>query len=407
MARRRLAAPTSSASRLKALILCVGTTFTPAALAWARMVGAKGLQRVYNAPAKAPAGAPQELLIVDPDGYRVCVAAVAPVPGREPVLVDVQDDRLLVRLPDGTDSGELSVRYVATPEYYSAALPSGQPITRVASTCGLNELNIWPWHDCAIGRLCRFCGINSVFRSAGSADLLTAKAVGAHDDPLFTSWLFDLTMAVKTAVTDPIYADVLFPMIISGNLPDPLLDRQADLYATIAREVAPLVAGLSGPEGLVAMTAPPHDLGLLATQRDAGIQTMAINLEAYSPEAFETECPGKHRIGRDRYLAALLRSADVFGHGKAWSNFVLGLEPVAPLLAGCRELAARGVTPGVSVLHFDEGAAIRGKVPPTYDGLISFYQELADIYRTHDLRPYFNSLALRSSLANEAYDDRL
>ncbi len=402
MARRQ-----APAARLKALILSVGVTFTRAALAHARMVHAKGLQRVYNAPANAPADAPQELVLSDTDGYSSCVAAVAPVPGREPVTVDVLDGRVVLRLPGGTDSGEVEIRYVTTPDYYATLLPSGQPITRVVSTCGLNELNIWPWHDCAIGRLCRFCGINSVFRSAGSADTLTARRAGSDDDAPFASWLFDLTMGVKTATADPIYANVLFPMIISGNLPDALLDRQAELYATIAREVAPLVAGQSGPEGLVAMTAPPNDLALLDTQRDAGIRTMAINLEAYTPEAFETECPGKNRIGRARYLAALARSAEVFGAGHAWSNFVLGLEPVGDLLAGCRVLAAQGVTPGASVLHFDEGAAIRGKVPPTYDGLLSFYHELAEIYREHGLRPYFNGQALRSSLANEAYDGRL
>jgi hypothetical protein len=109
----------------------------------------------------------------------------------------------------------------------------------------------------------------------------------------------------------------------------------------------------------------------------------------------------------NRYLAALARSAEVFGAGYAWSNFVLGLEPVDALLDGCRVLSAQGITPGASVLHFDEGAAIRGKVPPTYDGLLAFYHELAGIYRTYGLRPYFTGLALRSSLANEAYDGRL
>ena len=86
MARREL-----TASRLKALILSVGVAFTRAALSHAQMAHTKGLQRVYNAPVKAPAGAPQELVLSDPDGYSSCVAAVAPVPGREPVTVDTRD----------------------------------------------------------------------------------------------------------------------------------------------------------------------------------------------------------------------------------------------------------------------------------------------------------------------------
>ncbi len=120
MARRQ-----APAARLKALILSVGVTFTRAALAHARMVHAKGLQRVYNAPANAPADAPQELVLSDTDGYSSCVAAVAPVPGREPVTVDVLDGRVVLRLPGGTDSGEVEIRYVTTPDYYATLLPSG------------------------------------------------------------------------------------------------------------------------------------------------------------------------------------------------------------------------------------------------------------------------------------------
>jgi hypothetical protein len=394
-------------SHVKAWVLAHGTSFSSEALEHARAVGAKGLQRVYNAPVNAPKDAPQELLLSDPESGTSCVAAVAPVEGRRPVEVDVADGRLILRLPDGRDSEGVDVSLVPQPEYYATSLPSGQPITRVVSACGVSLLNIWSWHDCAVRGLCRFCGINLIQRTAGGSDLLTARAIGAGRIDRLDQWYVDLGTGVKIAVEDPTYQTELFPMIISGNLPDASLDLQAELYARAASEVAPLVAGRSGPEGLVAMTAPPSDLGLLRAQREAGIRTMAINLEAYDEDVFRVECPGKYRIGRDRYLTALRESAKVFGPGYAWSNLVFGLEPTTSLLEGCRALAADGITPGASVLHFDEGATITGKVPPSYGEILDFYAELADIYRQHGLRPYFSSRALRTSLANEAFHDRL
>ena len=39
--------------------------------------------------------------------------------------------------------------------------------------------------------------------------------------------------------------------------------------------------------------------------------------------------------------------------------------------------------------------------------MIRFYGQLAEIYRNHDLRPYFSRLALRSSIANEAFEGKL
>lgn len=397
----------SSASQLKALVLAVGVRFTPEALEHARTVRAKTLQRVYNAPANAPANAPQEILLSDPDGYTTCVSAVAPVPDRTPVTVDAADDKLVIRGPGLDHSHSIGVNYVLQPDYYSTLLPSGQMITRVVSACGVSEMNIWPWHDCAIGRLCRFCGINGVHKKAGNADLLTSRRVSGEDSEAFLTWLTDVRFAVVAAQADIVYSRELFPMIISGNLTNVRLDLQAELYARIAREIEPLVSSRAGPEGLVATTAPPADCGLLRLQRDAGIRTMAINLEVFSERAFEIECPGKHRIGRDRYLRMLLKSVDIFGAGHAWTNFVLGLEPIESLLAGCKSLAKAGVTVGASVLHFDEGAKLRDKMPPTYEEIIWFYRELASIYKENELRPYFSSRALRSSLANEAYVGRL
>lgn len=401
------ATPRLTASRMKARVLAHGVTVTPAAQSYARRVGAKSLQRVYNAPADARPDAPQEILIADPDGFTVCAALVAPIPGREPLVLDTVDERLVLRLSGTVIDTEAAIRYVPRPAYYATVLPSGQPITRVVSSCGATELNVWPWHDCAIGPLCRFCGINQVQRISGNGDLLTARGIGAGNEEALHTWLADLQMAVKAAASDPTYDDELFPMIVSGNLPTPMLDRQAELYAVIAREMVPLLTGRTGSEGIVALTAPPADLALLAVQRDAGIGTMAINLEVYTEDAFRIECPGKDRIGRDVYHSALMASVDVFGHGRAWTNFVLGLEPMESLLVGCRVLASAGVTPGASVLHLDQGATIRSKTPPTFDELVWFYRALADIYREHGLRPYFSSRALRSSLANEAYLGRL
>jgi hypothetical protein len=396
----------TGAARLKAAVLTHGVTFTPDALTHARRSSSKELQRVYNAPLGAAPGAPQEIVLTDDDGYRVCVSAVAPVPGREPLTLGVAGDTLT--LANGRWSSErVEVSLVGQPRYYSETLPSGQPITRVVSCCGESELNIWPWHDCAVTQLCRFCGINRIQRRSGTGDLMTARDLGRGRSAALEAWFTDLAAAVKIAVDDPVYATELFPMIISGNLPDAALDRQAEIYAGIAREIVPLLGGRPGPEGLVATTAPPDDLAMLTVQAQAGITTMAINLEVYTEEAFLRECPGKARIGRPKYLGALERSVEVFGRGFVWTNFVLGLEPVADLLAGCARLAGQGVVPGASVLHFDEGAAVRESMPPTFDETVRFYQDLAGLYHEHGLRPYFSSRALRSSLANEAYAGRL
>jgi hypothetical protein len=394
-----------TASHVKALVLTSGVTFTDAAITYGLRAGAKTLQQVYNAPARARASSPQELQLTDADGYSCVVSAVSPVPGRRYIEIDVVNERLTLSLPPSYTAPQVEIDFVKRPAYYGYRTASGIPVTRFVSACGMSEMNIWPWHDCAIGRLCRFCGVNTLANRHGRRDLLSARSSTSVTADL-PKWLDDLRFAVTVATDDAAYARELFPMIISGNLPNDQLELQAQIYAQIAAVVVPLLDGRAGPEGLVATTVPSTAYAL-QLQRDAGIATMAINLEAYTADAFRKECPGKDRIGRDIYQAALIQSVSIFGRGRVWTNLVLGLEPIEDALIGCKELSAQGITTGASILHYDQGATTQNKIPPAYEEAVWFYRELATIYGEFDLRPHFSSLALRSSLANEAFDGRL
>lgn len=417
-------------SLAKAYVLTHGVRFTRDALLHAAEVNAKRQNMVYNCPAADPAvGAgtlpavlplidrldrPQELFLVGDDGYKVCVSAVAPVAGREPAVVGCSDGRLTLATPSCPDAGEGlgGVEFVPQPAYYDRHTGSGRAVRRWVSACGYDEMNVWPWHDCAIGRACSFCGINTVQKQAGlGVDLLHALELRREPDPdrfwgaVRDAVLAEITEAVGLAINDECYRKEIHLILISGNLADHQLDTQARIYADIASAITDSYPARFA-EGAVAVTAPPNDPALLATMRDAGIEVGVFNLEAFGPAAFAKHCPGKARIGRDRYLATLDRGVDAFGWGRSWCNFVLGLEPASDLLRGCEALATRGVTPGANLLHRDQGA-VGCPQPPDLDTVIGFYRELAGIYRRHRHRPYYCQLALRTSLSNEAFAGRL
>ena len=219
------------------------------------------------------------------------------------------------------------------------------------------------------------------------------------------SVLSEITEAVDLAIEDECYREEIHLILISGNLADSQLDAQAEIYADVALSITSRYPGRFA-EGAVAVTAPPNNLRLLTKMKDSGIDIGVFNLEAFSPAAFSEHCPGKQSIGRGHYLAALHQGVEVFGWGKSWCNFVLGLEPTNVLLAGCEELASKGVTPSANVLHLDHGATLKCD-PPTLEDVVYFFSKLAAIYRNYDHRPYYCQRALRTSLANEAFADRL
>jgi hypothetical protein len=423
-----------SESLAKAYILTHGVRFTPRALGHARDVNAKRQNMVYNAPASdaltgvpnrpgermtaigdgGTANRPQEMFLTGDDGYDVCVSAVAPVPGRTPATVDYMDGRLVLSTPAHPRIGNAvtSLEYVPQPAYYDRCTTSGMPVRRWVSACGYDEMNIWPWHDCAVGRTCSFCGINAVQKVADTGtDPLHALEIRKEIDAL-RYWeavrpgiLRDVVEAVALAIHDRCYCDEAHLILISGNLAIGQLDTQARVYADLASALTNDFPGRFA-EGVVAVTAPPHDPRMLAEMRRSGVETVVFNLEAYGAEAFRKHCPGKDQIGRDHYLWSLENAVEVFGWARSWCNFVLGLEPVSDLLAGCADLASRGITPGANVLHRDYGASADLE-PPDFETVTLFYRELATIYRKEGHFPYYCQRALRTSLANEAFAGRL
>ena len=421
-------------SLAKAYVLTHGVQFTQDALRFAVQCNAKRQNAVYNLPAKDTAiptvqrdnvelcllhsesrlDRPQELFLKGEDGYTVCVSAVSPLPDRDPATVHFSDGRLTLSTPSMPAIGQMldQLAFVPQPSYYDRHTTSGTPIQRWVSACGYDEMNIWPWHDCAISRPCTFCGINVVQKQTGrDVDFLHALKMRREPDP-DRLWLSvredvvaEITEAVELAINDDCYRDEIHLIIISGNLADHQLDAQARIYADIAGAITRRYPGRF-VEGAVAVTTPPLDLGLLRMMHNSGIEVGVFNLEAFTPAAFAKHCPGKDRIGRKHYLKTLETGVDVFGWGRSWCNFVLGLEPTADLLSGCEELASRGITPGANVLHGDHGASAKLN-PPGLETVVNFYRQLAAICRRHKQRPYYCQLALRTSLANEAFAGRL
>ncbi len=196
----------NSESLAKAYVLTHGVDFTVDALRHALATNAKRQNVVYNLPATGglsnrstksgrlavatAAGElarPQELFLSCNEGYTVCVSAVAPVLGRSQAIVEYRDGQLTIETPDCPELGAAieHVKFVPQPAYYDLKTAQGRAVTRWVSACGYDEMNVWPWHDCAISKICTFCGINSVQKEAGrDVDLVHALDWRRSDDAM-------------------------------------------------------------------------------------------------------------------------------------------------------------------------------------------------------------------------------
>lgn len=392
---------------LKAEILTRGVVFTAAAIDCAVRVGAKRQNLVYNAPKGFAKERPQELFLEGEDGYRTVVSCVSAHGKCEPVTVDVSPaGELVCRIGEHDARGHVRVSYVRQPEYYAQRLPNGDLAQKYISACGYDELNIIPWKGCLISSVCRFCGANNV-AVKNPSDALHA----AHLRPGALGWeaaresyLAGLSQSIDFALKAECYSEHMHVILISGNLPNSQLDEQADIYCEIAAHIREQVASKS-TEGIVAVITPPHDLSRLERLKQAGVSTVVFNLEVGNDPWFSKYCPGKSTLGRDFFIDRLKHAVTVFGRGRSWTNFVLGLEPVDQLLALCDELAGHGIVSSANVLHVDEGSRLDCD-PPSKETVIQFFHGLSTINRRHGFDAFYCAKALRTSLSNEFQDGR-
>lgn len=394
-----------SETLLKALILTRGVEFSEKALQLAQDVGAKRQNRVYNLPKGSDYMRPQEIMITGKDGYQTVVSCVAVPNHTDAVYVDVINNEMVAFVKQELFE-DVKLEYVLEPEYYSIPLSDEETVRDYVSSCGLDEMNILPWKGCAIEKGCKFCGVNKVTKS--TTDKTTAIGI-SKDERIWaersTSYLSNLVEAVKLAKDDDCFKEHKHLILISGNLSNDKLDYQSKIYAEIAAHLT-AVEGLNATEGLIAVMMPPKNMTYMKLLKDSGIDIVVFNLEVANEPWFSKYCPGKKEVGIDFIAERLYEAVKVFGEKKVWTNFVLGLEPIDLLLNECEKYAQRGIVSSANVLHLDEGNSLDCGVPTTEDVLM-FFSKLATIYKKYDMKPFYCSKALRTSLSNEAYDERI
>lgn len=392
---------------LKAEILTRGVEFSKSSLLKARDDNAKGQNLVYNMPINTENSRPQELFIEAVDGYRTVCSCVSPNQEREAVKVDIDDLGELVAIIDGKKFEGVKITYVQKPDYYEKKLENGESVKKYVSACGYDELNVLPWKGCAISKGCKFCGVNTVANKTES-DLFNAHSISRN--PTIwqnnkSSYLSNLKESIQIALKDECYSEHTHLIMISGNLTDDNLGVQADIYSEITASIKDDIKDRTS-EGIIAVITPPKNMNKLLKMKNSGIDIVVFNLEVGNEPWFSKYCPGKSSLGRDFFIEKLIESVSIYGTGNVWTNFVFGLEPVDQLLKVCDQLGQKGIVAGANILHLDEGNQLDCSVPSKED-VIYFFNELAKIYRRYKFKPYYCSKALRTSLSNEAFDNRI
>ncbi len=119
-----------------------------------------------------------------------------------------------------------------------------------------------------------------------------------------------------------------------------------------------------------------------------GIDRIACSLEVWDDRLANVITPGKRQIaGKTRYIDTLTYVAEKYGPGKAFSNFIIGLEGLDTLKEGARFLAERGIIPSASI-WMPFGKPVMGSMKtPDLDYFRAFKDYFAELYVKYSLAP--------------------
>jgi biotin synthase-related radical SAM superfamily protein len=145
-------------------------------------------------------------------------------------------------------------------------------------------------------------------------------------------------------------------------------------------------AALTGE--LLLYITPPEDQDAIDRYFALGASRIACSLEVWDDELGKSITPGKRSFTtKERHLEALTYIAEKYGPGRAFCNFIIGLEPFETLREGAEYLARRGIIPSASV-WMPFGKPVNGSMKPA--GLDYFRRTkemLGELYLRYGLEP--------------------
>ena len=133
---------------------------------------------------------------------------------------------------------------------------------------------------------------------------------------------------------------------------------------------------------------PPKETEVIDRYFEMNADRIACSIEVWDDNRAAVITPGKREFTtKKRHLDALEYIAETYGPGKAFSNFIIGLEDFDTLKAGACYLAERGIIPSASV-WMPFGKPVMGSMKPASLDYFRRVKELfAELYMKYQLNP--------------------
>ena len=195
---------------------------------------------------------------------------------------------------------------------------TGTVIDSLARPHSDKVISLWPSLVCCYdkpGMKCKFCSI----KPTDTQKIVPAQEVVEGLRALFLK------------------NDTFEMNIGGGTVGNP--DKMVEYLAEICRGVRTFT------KNAISLEIAPPSLHKIAELKEAGADSLIMNLEIANDELRKEICPGKSKIKYTHYYDCYKEGVRVFGKGNVSCVFVIGIQPKEDVVAECEKLTSIGVIP--------------------------------------------------------------
>lgn len=268
------------------------------------------------------------------------------------------------------------VRFPEKTDFFTQKTENGTPFLGNAVLQGVDWVAfqcLWSCEYAAAGEPCQFCFSGADFEALAKKEKQQPGALAAAD----------VAEIVKYAVE---HAGCSSVQITGGST---FSGKNEERYiCEYLKEIDEQVGSEKLKGELLLYITPPEDHSLIDRYFALSASRIACSLEVWDETLAKQITPGKMKFTtRQRHLEALEYTAGKFGPGKAFSNFIIGLEPFESLKQGAEYLARRGILPAASI-WMPMGRPVMGTMQaPDLDYYRRVKELFAELYEKYDLEP--------------------
>jgi len=219
----------------------------------------------------------------------------------------------------------IDITFERRPQWLSRRLKDGRQMASVFVLSSPDRLLGFPIRFCAYYQpedICRFCCLNPSGKNI-------AKGDGYHDVIMSGEAAADCLAAALDEM------ELRHVTLTGGALRDQR--KEAEIHAQVSEHLARVRDTRHANLAIQVMSAALDDDGL-ERLKEAGVDEVCFNMEVWEERLWPEIVPGKNRhIGRDVWMQRLVNAVEVFGRGRVFCQFVIGVEMVSGRMASHAE----------------------------------------------------------------------